>query len=154
VKTLLLAITVVLGTSSVLAAEPRLAPNAPQDKPKRAEVSKMEQAIAPYVEQARKSWPEAKKRYLAGLPKGEIFFTTVKLAEGDRVEQCFVRVTRVQAGKITGTIASDLLSLKKLHNGDVVTFNETELVDWMIAKPDGTEEGNVVGKFLDTWNQR
>ena len=47
--------------------------------------------------------------------------------------------------------ATELISLKKLHNGDPVTVKEAELVDWMIARPDGSEEGNVVGKFLDTW---
>jgi hypothetical protein len=32
-----------------------------------------------------------------------------------------------------------------------ITFSETEMVDWVISKPDGTEEGNVVGNFLDTY---
>jgi hypothetical protein len=29
--------------------------------------------------------------------------------------------------------------------------SEAELLDWLITKPDGSEEGNVVGKFLDTY---
>jgi hypothetical protein len=33
--------------------------------------------------------------------------------------------------------------------GDRYTFPESELRDWLIAKPDGSEEGNYVGKFLD-----
>lgn len=28
---------------------------------------------------------------------------------------------------------------------------ERDLVDWMISHPDGTEEGNAVRKFLDTY---
>jgi hypothetical protein len=28
---------------------------------------------------------------------------------------------------------------------------ERDLLDWLITRPDGTEEGNVVGKFLDTY---
>jgi hypothetical protein len=28
---------------------------------------------------------------------------------------------------------------------------EAELLDWLITKPDGSEEGNVVGKFVDTY---
>lgn len=149
-----LLVAVALVATSVLAAEPALAPNAPKDKAVSAEVSKMDKAIAPYVAQARKSWPQAKKRYLAGLPKGEIFFVTAQLHEGEQLEQCFLRVTKIDAGKITAVIATDLLALKKLRNGDTVTIKEAELVDWMIAKPDGSEEGNVVGKFLDTWDQR
>jgi hypothetical protein len=31
------------------------------------------------------------------------------------------------------------------------TFPAGELVDWMIARPDGSEEGNEVGKFMDTY---
>jgi hypothetical protein len=34
--------------------------------------------------------------------------------------------------------------------GQTYTFNESDLIDWFISKPDGSEEGNVVGKFLDT----
>ena len=30
------------------------------------------------------------------------------------------------------------------------TMPEDELIDWTIVHPDGSEEGNVVGKFLDT----
>ena len=37
------------------------------------------------------------------------------------------------------------------HLGDDYKFPESDLRDWMIAKPDGTEEGNVVGKFLDSY---
>jgi hypothetical protein len=35
--------------------------------------------------------------------------------------------------------------------GDRYATAEAELLDWLIAKPDGAEEGNVVGKFLDTY---
>jgi hypothetical protein len=34
--------------------------------------------------------------------------------------------------------------------GDTYSFREQDLIDWMVARPDGSEEGNVVGKFLDT----
>ena len=37
--------------------------------------------------------------------------------------------------------------------GDPYTFPEGELVDWLITHPDGSEEGNVVGKFLDEWQK-
>jgi hypothetical protein len=30
---------------------------------------------------------------------------------------------------------------------------EPVLIDWLITKPDGSEGGNVVGKFLDTQKQ-
>jgi hypothetical protein len=30
-------------------------------------------------------------------------------------------------------------------------FPVADLVDWMVARPDGSEEGNEVGKFMDTY---
>ncbi|MBK7538639.1 MAG: hypothetical protein IPI49_25370 [Myxococcales bacterium] len=41
----------------------------------------------------------------------------------------------------------------RLQVGDPVQFSEQEVEDWTISRPDGSEEGNVVGKFLDTWHQ-
>ena len=79
------------------------------------------------------------------------FFVTVQLHEGERMEQCFVRVKKIDGTKISATVASEILSLKKVRNGDPVTLEESEIIDWLIAKPDGSEEGNVVGKFLDTY---
>jgi uncharacterized protein YegJ (DUF2314 family) len=146
-----LIVALALVTASAHAEEPQLSPNAPKDKPVSASTDKMNRAIAPYVEQARKSWPGAKKRYLAGLPKGQIFFVTVQLFEGSQMEQCFVRVTKIADGQIQGTLATEPNRLKKLRRGDPLTVKESELYDWMIAMPDGSEEGNVVGKFLDTW---
>ncbi len=35
--------------------------------------------------------------------------------------------------------------------GDEFRISKTELLDWTISKPDGSEEGNVVGKFLETY---
>ena len=133
-----------------LAASPVFA-EAPKDRPVREETTKMDRVIAPYVAEAKKTWPGAKKRFLAGLPKGETFFVTVQLHEGERMEQCFVRVKKIDGTKISATVASEILSLKKVRNGDPVALEESEIIDWLIAKPDGSEEGNVVGKFLDTY---
>jgi len=39
------------------------------------------------------------------------------------------------------------------RRGDAHEYPEEELIDWLISRPDGSEEGNVVGKFLDDWNK-
>jgi hypothetical protein len=39
-------------------------------------------------------------------------------------------------------------------SGDPYKLSERDLTDWLISKPDGSEEGNVVGKFLDEWKTR
>jgi hypothetical protein len=61
-----------------LPPNPALSPNAPQDQPVEVKGNVADEeyraAIAPYVEKAKKTYPEAKERYLAGLPAGHNFF--------------------------------------------------------------------------------
>jgi hypothetical protein len=142
-----------------LPPNPKLAPNAPQDQPVnargKAEAEEYQAAIAPYVEKGRKTYAEAKNRYLAGLPTGHIFFAVTKLRDGSGTsEQVFIAVVSIKGDRIAGRIASDIIGVKGFKNGDPYTFAESELVDWLITHPDGSEEGNVVGKFLDEWQKK
>jgi uncharacterized protein DUF2314 len=131
--------------------------NPPPDEPVSVrsdpQLQKLLSAIEPYVQKARSTYPEAKARYLAGLPSGSTFFATVQLhdAEG-KMEQVFVQVDKIEAGQISGLIWNDITRVKGFAKGQRYTFPEAEIVDWTIYNPDGTEEGNVVGNFLDTWN--
>lgn len=43
------------------------------------------------------------------------------------------------------------MRLRGFKKGDKLKVEEKDVLDWTISKPDGTEEGNVIGKFLDTW---
>jgi hypothetical protein len=145
-------------TSPDLPPIPKLAPNAPPDQHfdarGKAEADEQRAAMAPYVEQGRKTYPDAKKRYLSGLQAGHNFFVVNNLHDGTgSSEQVFVAVASIQDDRITGGIASDILGVKGFKNGDPYTFSESELVDWLITHPDGTEEGKVVGKFLDEWQK-
>lgn len=109
-------------------------------------------AIAPYIAQGRRTYPEAKRRYLAGLPAGQFFFAVTNLRDhSGNIELVFISVTTIRGDRITGRIASDLVGVKGFKQGEPYTFPESELLDWLITHPDGTEEGNVVGKFLDQW---
>lgn len=116
-----------------------------------AETEKLEAAVAPFVAEARKTWPEAKKRYLVGLPKGEIFYVSMHIYADNTFEHGFLRVTSIKNGIINGTIANEMIELKTVKEGDAYSVKEADLYDWMIAKPDGSEEGNVVGKFIETY---
>ena len=139
-----------------LAADPILAPSAPKDKPISVEsVERFERAIAPYVAQAKASYPQAKQRFLAGLPKGQSFFLTTRISDSKgNVEQVFVAVQSIQGGMVTGKVWSNIRRVERVRRGDGLTFPETSMIDWLITKPDGTEEGNVVGKFLDTYSTK
>jgi hypothetical protein len=64
-----------------------------------------------------------------------------------------VAVASVRDGRITGRIATGNLTVIGYTKGDSYSFAESDLIDWLITHPDGTEEGNVVGKFLDQWGK-
>jgi hypothetical protein len=137
---------------------PKLSPNAPQDQPtyakKKADIQEVLHAIAPYVEQGRKTYPEAKRRYLAGLPKDQNFFVVTNLHdESGTYEQVFVAVTDIKDERIIGRITNNIIKVKGFKFGDSFSFPESDLLDWVITYPDGSEEGNVVGKFLDEWQK-
>lgn len=126
---------------------------APQDKviSGSGSTAKIEEAIRPYVEQARKSLPTAKERFLKGLAKDETFYVTMKLKNPDgHFEQSFIKVESWKDKDIEGKLASTV-SLPGHKAGEKVVLTEDDVLDWTIAHEDGTEEGNVVGKFLDTW---
>jgi len=113
--------------------------------------AKMNGLIAPYVAQAKASYPQAKQRYLAGLPRGETFFVTVQLVDSaNHFEQVFIRVDHIDGTRIEGRIASQIVAVQGYQQGDHYALNEPDLVDWLISKADGSEEGNFVGKFMDT----
>jgi hypothetical protein len=127
-------------------------PNRPHDSPHAiSDSAAYDEAIAPYVAQARKTYGDAKRRFLKGLPPGYVFFVTTRLRDSrDHSEQAFIRVRTIEGELITGVISSQLSAVDGLQTGQVYSFKERELIDWLIARPDGSEEGNVVGKFLDT----
>ena len=133
---------------------PVLATNAPKDKPVSASGSRMDEikkGMAPLIEKARQTYPDAKKRYLAGLPRGESFFVTVPLHDNEgATEQVFIAVSGIQGTKISGKIASDILTVQGFRRGQAYSLDEADLIDWLISKPDGSEEGNLVGKYLDS----
>jgi hypothetical protein len=149
--TLLMSLLSSLGSAS-LAQE--LAPNAPPDKLvdiNHGQLQKFDAAIAPYVKQARATLPLAKQKFLQGLPKGEIFFVTTRVyGEPSSFEQVFVRVTSWKGQTIRGRLASETPYIHR-KVGETIICTENDVLDWTISKPDGSEEGNFVGKFLDTY---
>jgi len=58
-------------------------------------------------------------------------------------------VESIRNGKITGTINSHVDVLSSYKTDQRITFPESDITNWLILRPDGVEEGNYVGKFLD-----
>jgi len=152
--------SLLLFTVSTAFAQTRDYPKLPPDNPIHAadaqRASDLDRAAAPYIAKARKSYPAAKKRFLAGLPPRYLFSLTTKLWDRShtRFEVVFVVADRISDGKVFGRLASHT-SLPVGHNfGDHISFPEAQIMDWTIVHPDGTEEGNVVGKFMETHQRR
>ena len=155
----LFASVLLLSISTLLGALPRpqeLSPQVPADKPVNAanaeDIRKLDEAIAPYVKKARATLPEAKKKYLSGLSHGDSFFVTIRIYNSDgKFEQVFVSVTSWEGQTIKGVLSSDTPILHR-KRGEVVACKERDVLDWTISKADGSEEGNFVGNFLDSYH--
>lgn len=123
----------------------------PPDRPVTGERDKIEELIAPYVAQAKKSLPEVKERYRKGLAPGRRLSVTTRIygPDGKTFEQVFVAVRVWEGNMIQGNLASRV-NLPNHKVNEPLEVDEREVLDWTIVQPDGSEEGNFVGKFLDT----
>ena len=140
--------------SAVAAAEPSA--GRPVHARGKNNVEALLQAEAPYIAKGRATYPAAKKRYLARLPRGYIFLVRYRLrAPGThRSEGVFVEVNAIKGDKIYGRIASEVDVVRSFRPWQHVSFPESEIEDWSILHPDGSEEGNFVGKFLERLQRR
>ena len=90
-------------------------------------------------------------KYLRGLKDGQAFFLTTRIYDTlGNYEQIFVRVSAWEKESVSGTIANQLNAVKGFSYGQTIIFPESDILDWLITNPDGSEEGNFVGKYLDT----
>lgn len=154
-RTFLIVAFSLVGFFDLSAQQVHVATNAPKDKPLRGEAKTFDALVAPYVAMARKSYPEAKAGFLKGLPPKESFLVTVRVYdESGNFEQIFIVVGSIKDGTIKGKIASDVERIAGYARGDQFECKEKDIFDWCITKPDGSEEGNVVGKFLDVVEER
>jgi hypothetical protein len=143
-----------LGLSGCATCQAQLASNAPKDH-----VISMKQddggVIAGLVHQARFTWPPVRTRFELGLPKGNVLFVSLQLVDSDqRRETVFIRVLSLSGDRIKGMIASDLESVHGFKAGQTLEFAESAILDWTISRPDGSEEGNLIGKYLESRETR
>ncbi len=109
------------------------------------------EALKPLVVKARSTLPDAKKRFLAGLPARHYMSVTTGLTDKNgRHEQVFVSVESWIGDVVTGKLGNDvrLEGYKKLQE---LKVNEKDILDWTIVNPKGEEEGNILGKFIEKW---
>jgi hypothetical protein len=115
----------------------------------------LDSIIVPYVAMAHRTYPDAKARFLKGLPTGDKFLITTRVFDKlGNFQQIFVEVSSIKDGKVTGYVAMAGGNIPSLTQGSPFNCVEEDILDWCIIKPDGQQEGNVIGKFLDVVRER
>ena len=126
----------------------------PQDIPTLHKKKELEAHLAPHIATARKTLTSAKERFLQGFPEGYLFYVTIALKDAaNNAENVYIRVLQWKENKVTGLLATQLLApkLKNLYQyGQKMEIEEKDVIDWTITDSKGTEEGNFIGKFLDS----
>jgi uncharacterized protein YegJ (DUF2314 family) len=145
------ALTLALAIAAATAQQP---PDKPAVGVGKAYQDALIKAEEPYIEKGRATYPAAKTRFLAGLPRGYAFQVRKRLRDAGSTdfEEVFVHVDAINDGVVHGRILNKLEAVHSFHQGQQISFPESEVLDWTIVHPDGQEEGNYVGKFLDTYN--
>lgn len=107
----------------------------------------MEKLLDEYRVKATQSLPYFNEKLKEHRDKE--YYVITRVYEGDFYEQVFVHVTAYVKGVYQGTIASEPMGRVKFTRGADIKVADAEVVDWTIVKPDGTEEGNLLGKMID-----
>ena len=151
---LLLALGIAVAPASAQGGAVYVAPSAPRDRLFKLADAANEADFYRFLEPCRvralAEFPEVKRRFLAGLPPRHSLFITTRLRDDRaRTEQVFVAVDTLRGERIVGRIWNELHSVRGFRLGQRINLAESDLLDWMISRPDGTEEGNRIGKLMD-----
>ncbi len=150
---LVLLISILLTTATVQAEKYK---DAPLQTEGASELKKVNEFLAPYSARAKASYPKAKARFEAGLPKGAKFFVSTRLYDKvnpNAYEQVFIRVRAATADAVRGFIASEPAGPVAFHAGDKIEVKDANVLDWTILTPGGEEEGNLCGKAMDAYRE-
>ena len=92
---------------------------------------------------ARAKFPEAKRRFLKGLPRGyKLYVLSVVGGIPDVVE-------KIESGKIFGRWPENVQAVDYEERTRVYTYPEEDMADWAIVRPDGvTEAGDFTGMAI------
>ena len=134
------------------------AQTSPPDRPQpldSAALACLHRASEPRIAQAVATLPDAIRRFQSGLGQGRQFFVTVRLFDAARhEEQVFVAIESIRGDTLVGHLDSEIGMLSRFHRGDRFLVLRDAVIDWTITQPDGTEDGNLLGKLMDTLQER
>jgi hypothetical protein len=87
--------------------------------------------------------------YDAGLQKGDSLFAKVPFDAGEgRREYLWFLVTGWKGSRMEGVLRSKPDWIQGLSEGDVRSFDQDEVFDWLLRHADGRTEGNLTQPFL------
>ena len=111
-------------------------------------------ALADPVREALRTLPQAKKKFLAGLPAGDQFLLSVRVAASDTsFRQASARVLGWRGNTVQALLLPETVDSATPAEPMPVSFPETAVVDWTLLRASGREEGNYVGRYTDTARQ-
>ena len=111
-------------------------------------------ALADPVREALRTLPQAKKKFLAGLPAGDQFLLSVRVAASDTsFRQASARVLGWRGNTVQALLLPEAADSATPAEPMPVSFPETAVVDWTLLRASGREEGNYVGRYTDTARQ-
>lgn len=111
-----------------------------------------ESAIAERIQLAQKTFQNAKREFMQGMRNGRELFLTIRLMDNSgKVEQVFVKVDAWKGDEVQCRLASQVRRLSGYALGQKLVCSEGDLLDWTIINPDGSSEGNYIGKYVEQW---
>ena len=120
----------------------------------RPALARDETALADPVREALRTLPQAKKKFLAGLPDGDQFLLSVRVAASDTsFRQASARVLGWRGNTVQALLLPEANDSATPVEPTPVSFSETAVVDWTLLRASGREEGNYVGRYTDTARQ-
>lgn len=157
-RSLPLALALLLLIPALAVAQADSSHPGPPDRPVGAQAHQLaciDSLLAPRIAKGQASYPAVKTRFLAGLPPGHRLFVSVNLFDpAQRKELVFIRVDRMGHDTLYGVLINDLQVVRGFPRGTSMAVLDEALLDWTIARPDGTEEGNAVGNYIDSLQGR
>ncbi|GAB3586186.1 hypothetical protein GCM10027345_35350 [Hymenobacter daeguensis] len=119
----------------------------------RPALTRDETALADPVREALRTLPQAKKKFLAGLPIGDQFLLSVRVISTDTsFRQASARVLGWHGNTVQALLLPPANADAKTEPTPV-SFPENAVVDWTLLRASGREEGNYVGRYIDTSKQ-
>ena len=120
----------------------------------RPALARDESALADPVREALRTLPQAKKRFLAGLANGDQFLLSVRVVDTDTsFRQAMARVLGWHGSTVQALLLPSAANSVGPTEPTLVSFPETAVLDWMLLRASGREEGNYVGRYTDTARQ-